>query len=64
MRKPTEKERISCSECSQEFLPDKVWESHLPNGQRVAYGTVPDHAVIWGAPCLGSNLADAVTQKK
>ena len=67
MRAPLNYERILCPDGSSEqsYSPVKVWDSVLPDGTKVRYGTVGKHAhVLWGAACEYEGLALPVVEVK
>ena len=43
MQKPENDHRIICPESNEKLIPEKIWKSQLPNGERVTYGIFKLH---------------------
>ena len=43
MNQPENDHRIVCPESNEKLIPEKIWKSRLPNGERVTYGTFKLH---------------------
>lgn len=46
MRNPTDEEKVKCPESSNQkknWIPDKVWETKGPTGERQKFGTLKPH---------------------
>lgn len=53
MRKLKAHEKIRCETCGRTPGSERVWESRLPNGSRIAYAIVDAHSDVTGAQCEG-----------
>jgi hypothetical protein len=46
---------IICPASGEKLVPEKVWESQLPDGQPIRYGQFKCHT-HWGVACEWSHL--------
>jgi hypothetical protein len=52
---------IGCPASGEKLVPEKVWESQLPNGHPIRYGQFKPHR-HWGQDCEWSYLVQPVEQ--
>ena len=53
---------IVCPLSGEELIPQKIWESQLPDGQPVRYGQFEQH-FHWGQECEWSYLVQPLPRK-
>jgi hypothetical protein len=52
---------LVCPESGEKLVPEKVWDSQLPDGRSVRYGQFKQH-YHWGKECQWSYLVQPVEQ--
>ena len=59
MEQPQENERIVCPDSGEKLIPERVWDTQKPNGERVRYGIFKKHH-HYRQPCDWNGLPSEV----